>query len=150
MKIVLGLLMGLSLGTSVACLAEGPGQPVVFYAQLIRATDRDIQEVGWRPIGPKLSTRLCPKFRWKNYWEVNRQILNVPAGQKTRVRLNADREVEIELRNAGDSEIRLFTAGKVVHKTHQSPQEKMSIIGGARENDDSWFVVIRRDKPTIE
>lgn len=146
MKTVLGLLLG--LGVSVACLAEG--QPVVFYAQLIRATDREVQEAGWRPIGPKLSSRLCPKFRWKNYWEVSRQTVSVHPGKKTRIRLNADREVEIDLRSQSDSEICLYTKGQVVQKSRQSSQEKMSIIGGTRENDESWFVVVRRDKPMLE
>jgi hypothetical protein len=136
------------LGVSAACLADGP--PVVFYAQLIRATDREVQEAAWKPIGPKLSSRLCPKFRWKNYWEVSRQTLSVPAGMKSRVRLNPEREIEIELRAEGDSEIRLFTAGKLVQKSRQSLQSKMSIIGGTRENEDSWFVVVRRDKPAID
>jgi hypothetical protein len=97
-----------------------------------------------------LSSRLCPKFRWKNYWEVSRQTLSVPAGMKSRVRLNPEREIEIELRAEGDSEIRLFTAGKLVQKSRQSLQSKMSIIGGTRENEDSWFVVVRRDKPAID
>ncbi len=146
MKTVFAMLV--CLGVSAACFAEG--QPVVFYAQLIRATDREGQEAGWRPIGPKLSNRLCPKFRWKNYWEVSRQKLKVQSGTKSRVRLNPDREIEIELRGEGESEIRLFTAGKLVQKSRQSLQAKMSIIGGTRENDESWFVVVRRDKPATE
>ena len=94
MKTVLGLLV--FLGISAACLADS--QPVVFYAQLIRATDREGHEPGWRPIGPKLTNRLCPKFRWNHFWEVSRQTLNVEPGKKTRVRLNPEREIEIELR----------------------------------------------------
>lgn len=136
------------LGISSVCLAEG--EPVVFYVQLIRATDRDVQDASWRPIGPKLSNRLCPNFRWKKYWEVNRQTVKVQTGKRTRVRLNPEREVEIELRAQGDSEIRLFTGGKLVHKSKQSLQSRMSIAGGTRENDESWFVVIRRDKPNNE
>jgi hypothetical protein len=136
------------LGISSACLADG--EPVVFYAQLISATDRDVQDASWRPIGPKLSNRHGPNYRWKKYWEDSRQTLNVPPGKRTRVRLNPEREVEIELRAKGDSEIRHFNNGKLVHKTKQSTQSKMSIVGGTRENDESWFVVIRRDKPTID
>jgi len=146
MKTVLGLLV--FLGITVACLADS--QTVVFYAQLIRATDREGQDPGWRPIGPKLTSRLCPKFRWNHFWEVSRQTLNVEPGKKTRVRLNPEREIEIELRGESESEIRLFTAGKLVQKSRQSLQSKMSIIGGTRENDESWFVVVRRDKPTLE
>lgn len=147
MKRVLGLL--LFVGLCLACSAsEGP---VTFYAQLIRASDRETPpEVSWKPIGPKLNKQLCPKFRWKNYWEVSRRTLTVEPGKKTRVRLNAERELEVELRGAGDSEIRLFTGGKLVQKSRQSLQSQMSIMGGARENDESWFVVLRQDKPTVD
>jgi hypothetical protein len=126
------------------------GEAITFYAQLIRATDKENQEAGWKPLGPNLSKQLCPKFRWKNYWEVNRQPLTVQSGSKTRVRLSPEREIEMELRGAGESEIRLYTAGKLVQKSKQSLESRMSIMGGNRENDESWFVVIRRDQPAIK
>ena len=137
------------LGISAACRADSPG--VTFYTQLVRASDQDKpMEPHWRPVGPRLSRHLCPKFRWKNYWEVNRQTVNVLPGKVTRVRLNPDREIEIELRGPDESEIRLYTKGILVRKSRQSIQSSMSIMGGMHENDDSWFVVVRRDKPTTD
>ena len=147
MKTVLGLM--LFLGLSVVAHAEE--KVVTFYAQLIRGSDKDQpQHVGWRPVGPKLSRQLCPKFRWTNYWEVNRHTINVSPGGKARVRLNAEREVEVELRSSTEFEIRLFHGGKLVQKSKQSLESSMSIMGGTRENDESWFVVVRRDKPTVD
>ena len=149
MKLLSGLIFGLLL--PMACLAE---ESVVFYAQLIRATDQDMPQAGgWKAVGPKLSKALCPKFRWKNYWEVSRETIQVKQGLTTRVRLNPDREVEIHLRgDAGEqsSEVRLFHKGVLVRKSLQPLHAPMCIMGGARENEESWFVVIRRDKPTID
>ena len=146
MKRVVRLLVLIAM--SGACFAQG--EAITFYAQLIRATDKDTQEAGWKPLGPTLSKQLCPKFRWKNYWEISRQRLTVQSGSKTRVRLSPEREIELELRGGGESEIRLYTAGKLVQKSKQSLESRMCIMGGTRENNESWFVVIRRDKPDKE
>ena len=56
--------------------------------------------------------------------------------------------MEIEVRNNQDSEIRLYHKGVLVRKCRQPLQCPMSIMGGTRENDESWFVVVRRDRPT--
>jgi len=147
MKILSGFLVFLLLRS----VCWGAEKPLVFYAQLIRGTDQDAPEAAtWKPLGPKLSRHLCPKFRWKNYWEVSRESLQVKPGSASRVKLNPDREVEIELHGAQDSEIRLYHKGVLIHRSRQSLNSPMSIMGGARENDESWFVVVRRDKPVVD
>ena len=127
------------------------GEATTFYAQLIRGTDREVPEqVTWKPAGPKLSKQLSPKFRWKNYWEVSRLTIPVQAGKVNRTRLNPDREIEIDLRGVKEYEVRLFVKGQLTCRSKQSMQSGMSITGGARENNESWFVVVRRDKPTFD
>ncbi len=137
------------LGVNIVSLAEG--QPVVFYTQLIRGTDQDQpRQSDWQPVGPKLRNQLCPKFRWKNYWEVDRQTVQVSAGKPTRVRLSQEREIEIEMRTKDELEIRLYTAGKLVRRSRQAVESKMTIMGGGWEKAESWFIVVRRDKPSVE
>jgi hypothetical protein len=127
------------------------GEATTFYAQLIRGTDREMPEqVTWKPAGPKLSKQLSPKFRWKNYWEVSRLTIPVHVGKVNRTRLNPDREIEIDLRGVKEYEVRLFVKGQLTCRSKQSMQSGMSITGGARENNESWFVVVRRDKPTVD
>ena len=46
------------------------------------------------------------------------------------------------------SEIRLYLNGNLVRVSRQSIQSGISIMGGDRETDESWFVVVRRDKPS--
>src|SRR5438874_644549 len=96
-----GLLL-ITLGGIPAGAMEAEGQaiaPITYYVQLIRGTDQQHRpEATWKPIGPNLSNRLSP-FRWKNYWEVNRQVAAVEKGKVSRCRLSAEREVEIELVN---------------------------------------------------
>jgi hypothetical protein len=147
MKALFGFLV--LLGVSAVCLADG--EPVTFYAQLIRGTNQEkLPQASWKPVGPKLSGRLCPKFRWSHYWEVNRQALSVRSGKPTRVKLTPKREIEIELRGVGESEIRLYSAGKLVRKSRQPINARMTIMGGGSDEKESWFIVVRRDKPTVE
>ena len=131
--------------------AEATPEATTFYAQLIRGTDREMPEqIGWKPAGPKLSNHLGPKFRWKNYWEVSRHVISVRPGKISRTRLNPDREIEIDLRGDKEYEVRLFVKGQLTCRAKQSMQSGMSITGGARENNESWFVVVRRDKPAVD
>jgi hypothetical protein len=147
MKALVGFF--LLLGVSAACLAEV--QPVILYTQVIRGTDQDKPpQAGWRPVGSKLSSRLCPKFRWKHYWEVSRRAVNVQPGKPARIRVSPEREVEIELRDSGESEIRLYSAGKLARKSRQSVESHMTIMGGGWDESESWFIVVRRDKPTVD
>jgi len=137
------------LGVSAVCLADG--EPVTFYAQVIRGTDQEKpSQASWKPVGPKLSSRLCPKFRWSHYWEVKRQTISVQPGKPARIKATPDREIEIELRGSGESEIRLYSAGKLVRKSRQPIDAKMTIMGGGWEQSESWFIVVRRDKPTVD
>lgn len=147
MKIALAFLVLLTM--RAMCLGDGLAVP--FYAQLIRGTD--MQKPGhesWKPVGPKLSKQLGPKFRWKHYWEVNRQAVSVMSGKPTRIRISDDREVEIELRDGTDYEVRLFNAGKLARCSRQKLQSRMSIMGGGLEATESWFIVVRRDPPSVD
>lgn len=147
MKILFGFFV--VLGISAVCLAES--QPVTLYAQVIRGSDQaKPPQADWKPIGPKLSSRLCPQFRWNHYWEVSRQAVHVHPGKPARIKAAPDREIEIELRGSGESEIRLYTSGKLVRKSRHSAESKMAIMGGAGDASESWFIVVRRDKPTVD
>lgn len=136
------------LGMQAMCL--GDGIPAVFYVQLIRGTDIEKPAASsWKPVGPKLSKQLCPKFRWNHYWEVSRQTVSVFPGKFTRVRLDPDREIEVALSDS-DYEVRLLNGGKVSRSSRQAIQSKMSIMGGGWKETESWFIVVRRDPPTVE
>ena len=147
MKTVIGFL--LLFGIHAACLAEN--QAETFYAQLIRGSDQEKPgHASWKPVGPRLSKQFGPKFRWKNYWEVSQHKVKVLPGKSARIRLSEEREIEIEVRSGEESEIRLFTGGKLVRKSRQALECKMTIMGGGADKIESWFIIVRRDKPTVD
>lgn len=136
----------------IACsviVASGAEQtPTTLYVQLVRATDAEKpKNADWKPIGPKLSKRISPVFRWKNYWEVNRHTVAVEEGTMPRLHLTPERGLEITARPGGDLEIRLYRDGKLARKSWHKTNQKMTIMGGKEANGDGWFVVVRRDKP---
>ena len=119
------------------------------YVQTIRGTNEEKpQERTWKRIGPKLSGRLAPIFQWKHYWQVGLTEVRLEPRRPRKIRLSDVRELELELVNGNDVEIRVFQKGKLTRRSrHKARSLDMEIIGGTRDDETSWFAVIRRDKP---
>src|SRR5437870_3868794 len=132
------LLIAFALGT----VSVGGGQAVTNYVQLIRATNQDDPEnATWKPIGLKLRERLCPVFRWKNYWEVDRKVARMEPGKVSKTVLGKICIVEMELVSSTHSEIRIFRDGKLISKARRCIDSPMWIAGGDRSPNQAWFVV---------
>ena len=100
-------------------------------------------------IGPKLSAKLSPVFRWKNYWETERRKVHVKPDKVTKILLAQHRTLEIERLKTGDTEIRLTRRSGLVTKARQASNGRMVILGGEDSSKDSFFVVIRSDEPKV-
>src|ERR1019366_635533 len=100
-----------------------------------------------RPIGPKLSERLHSVFKWKRYWELNRDSVVVRPGQKVRTRLSPEREVEIELVGSRRMSARIYVNGKLTRSRTQPAEGAFYVAGGDKGEAQSWFIVVRRDRP---
>jgi hypothetical protein len=133
------------------CLAGGADKVgVTFYLQLIRGTDDDKPPAPEaRLAGSELSRRLR-MFKWKNYWELNRRTVVLGAGGKSRQRMSAKREVEIALTAPHEVTVAIYADGKLTRRRKQSVDTTFYIEGGDNNATQSWFIVVRRDKPTAE
>lgn len=131
-----------------ATLARGADVPAVtFYVQLVRGSDVDSPPTpDARLIGAKLDHRLHDVFKWKNYWEVKREIVTVKTGDKVRKRMSKEREVEIALSGSRDMMVSIYAQGKLTRKRQQSIDTVFYIAGGA-DAAEPWFIVVRRDNP---
>ena len=139
-----------TLFASIALLAalatEEP--PTTFWVQLVRGSDEDKPpKADAKPIGPKLSQRLRPVFRWKKYWQMNRAEVKVAPGKTAKVRLSDAHEVEIDLKTQGKRIIRFYGDGKLVSALTHPVGESLDIQGGDSKTDSAWFIVVRRDRP---
>lgn len=136
------------------CLACVGGQPSTdadsrtFYLQLIRGNDEDkppLPNAG--PIGLKLHAKLHSVCKWKYYWELNRIAVVIKPGQKVRRRMSPEREIEIELWDSQRMAARIFLNGQLVQSRTQPAEAAFLITGGDKGENQSWFIVVRRDKP---
>jgi hypothetical protein len=120
---------------------------ITLYLQLIRGTEGDQPPVAdARLVGPALSGRL-QMFKWKNYWEVNRRTILLGEGEKTRQRMTAEREVEVARNTEGELTVSIYAHGKLTRRRTQSLDTPFYIAGGDDDATQSWFIVLRRDKP---
>lgn len=118
------------------------------YVQVISGTDKDRPPgTTHQAIGPKLSKKLSPVFRWKHYWETERKKVQLDPAKVTKVGLSHQRSLEIERLKSGETEVRLFRRSGLVTKNRQPSKDRMIILGGEDPSRDSFFVVVRPDEP---
>jgi hypothetical protein len=125
---------------------DKPG--LTFYLQTIHGNDDDAPPTpDAKPIGPKLNEKLRSVWKWKHYWELKRDSAVVKPGQRVRKRMSAEREVEIELTDLRTMTARIYFNGRLTRSRNQPAEGAFCIAGGDEGKDQSWFIVVRRDRP---
>lgn len=146
-QICLQVAAAIGLAVLVSCSAAP--DKTAYHVQLVRGSNEtQIPEPGSTAIGPKLSRHLRPVFSWTNYWEIARQEVSMSSGQKARLRLSPQREVEIDLTTAGKRTVVAFANDKAVSRVTRSIGDCMTIIGGDRDKETAWFIIVRQDRPS--
>jgi hypothetical protein len=141
--------LAIFMGGRVGPVFGADGGKLTYYVQLIRGNnEKQAPEPGAQHIGPKLSQKLRPVFKWDSYWEIKRQKVEIEPGKKARLRLNHEREVEIDLTDSAKRTVITYQAGKPVYRTTRPLGKAMIITGGDRDTDSVWFIVVRRDPPS--
>lgn len=136
------LMSGLLAGT---LHAEGVK---TYYFQLICGSNKELApDSKAKPIGSKLRSQLETKFRWKTYAEVSHGECTLGPHKVTAIKLPEKREMQLEL-HGKLIEARLYRDGQLVRKAREAADSKSLIMGGDQGKDDSWFIVIRQDKPS--
>jgi hypothetical protein len=137
-------LLPLALAGAPAAQSSG----LTFYLQLIRGNDQNSPPTqSAKPIGPVLTQKLSSVFKWKNYWELKRDCITIKQGGRLRKRLSAQHDVEIELPNPDTFTIRIYLNGHLTRARTQPARDAFCVAGGNAANDQSWFIVVRRDAP---
>lgn len=147
MSRVLCLLLGAGLTCHLVCAAEDGSLPLQI--QFIRATNQETpKNIKWKPVGAKLSKQFASILSWKSYWEVSCEEISVKPGIIHKVHLSELRHLAVEIINERQLEFRLYQNGELKRKVRQCIHAKnMEILGGANDDGNAWFVVVRRDRP---
>lgn len=121
---------------------------LTFYLQFICASDQERPPApNAKAIGPELRKRLNSVFKWKHYWELKRQCVHLKPGDKARLTLNPKREAELAWVSPETLALRLYYQGRLSRSSELPVAKCFSVAGGDASDGQSWFVVIRRDKP---
>jgi hypothetical protein len=127
----------------------GPkAESVAYYVQLIRGTEQDQPpDPKSKRIHPRLAGAFYSVFKWKSYWEISSREVELEAGRVVRVRLNPERDVEIDLTDPSKRAVTAFLNGKKVQRTVSPRTEARTFIGGDRDSNSAWFIVVSRYEP---
>ena len=113
-------------------------------AQLVWGTNNEKpDDPKLKDVDPRVKDKLRGVFKWKNYFEVNRQDFTVTATGPKKVKMSDLCEVQVQ--NLGNSsvELKLYGQGKmVVRKTQKIKTGELLVLAGDDKNDTAWFVVL--------
>jgi hypothetical protein len=127
-----------------SCLVKTASTDLNLSAQLIWGTNNEKpDDPKLKEITPEVGEKLRGVFKWKNYFEVNRQNFKVSSAGTKRVKMSEHCEIEVQNLGSSAVEVKLYGKGKLVVKKRQviKPAELL-VLAGDDKNDTAWFVVL--------
>ncbi len=120
---------------------------VKLQAQLVWGTNDDRSpDPKHKPVETDVKAKLegLP-LKYTNYFEVNRQSLEITSTGVNKVTLSEKCEVEVHSLGNSTFEVALYGKGKQVVKRKQNlAKGEMLVVGGNAPNDTAWLVVLKR------
>ena len=136
------------LGLVLLMTGAAHAQNLRLEAQLVWATDEPTSpNAKHHPVDPDIARRLANgPYRWKNYFEVNRQSINIAVGEtKTKIPMSDHCTLDIKNMGANRVEIKLHGDGKDVSTHRESLANKhLFVVAGDAGNKTGWLVTIRQ------
>lgn len=111
-------------------------------AQLVWGTDQSkVQDQ--TEVEAKLRDKLRNVFKWKNYFEVSKTPVAVPANGAQKVKLSEDCTLDVKHLGAKNFEVKLIGKGRhVTTKRMTFTKDESLVMAGDDKNDTAWFVVL--------
>ncbi|HYT60118.1 MAG TPA: hypothetical protein VEL06_08095 [Haliangiales bacterium] len=127
-----------------SCTLRSAPPDLNLQAQLVWGTDNDKpDDPKLKDVDPKVKEKLRGVFKWKNYFEVNRQNFTVTASTPKKIRMSDHCEIEVQNLGNASIEVKLYGQGKlVVRKTQKIKPSELLVLAGDDKNDTAWFVVL--------
>jgi hypothetical protein len=113
-------------------------------AKLIWATDDEKSpDPKHKPVDDAVAKQLQKLFKWKNYFEVTKQVKVVPPRGSNRFELSKQCTVEIRELEGPKVEVKLVGEGEAVYKATKTLRKGESFAyAGDDKNNCGWFVII--------
>ena len=133
--------IALTLGLGAASAAERRIE-----ARLIWGTNGDKSpEPSHKPLEGDLAKKLNEMpLKWKNYFEVNRQVFAINDRVYTNVLMSKKCTIEVKDKGNNNITVKLYGEGKQVNRIDKPlPKGEVITIGGDDKGNNAWFITVR-------
>lgn len=97
-----------------------------------------------KPVDGKIAAVLSKAFKWKSYFLVNSQKVDVANRECKKVKLSDHSEVNICELEGDKIEIQVFGKGKLIRKIVEPlTKDGIVVIAGDDKNESAWFIIIK-------
>ena len=115
-------------------------------ARLIWGTNEDKSpDPNHRPLDGDLAKKLREMpLKWKNFFEVNRQIFVIHTNGYTNIVMSKQCTIEVKDKGANNVTVKLYGQGKQVNRVDKPlPKGEVLTIGGDAKDNNAWFITVR-------
>src|SRR5712671_6393683 len=110
---------GIPLATIVlfcaaSLMVQSGSADLTLQAQLVWGTNKEKpDDPKLKEVDPGVAEKLLKVFKWKNYFEVNRQHFAIAVGASKRIKMSDDCEIEVHNQGNSSIEVKLYGKGKL-------------------------------------
>ncbi len=115
-------------------------------ARLIWGTNEDKSpNPNHKPLDGELAKKLREMpLKWKNYFEVNRQVFTINDQRYTNVVMSKKCSIELKDKGANNVTVKLYGEGKQVNRVDKPlPKGEVLTIGGDAKDNNAWLITVR-------
>lgn len=115
-------------------------------ARLIWGTNEDKSpDPTHKPLDGELAKKLRDMpLKWKNFFEVNRQVFTINTNTYSTVVMSKQCSIEVKNKGANNITVKLFGHGKQVNRVDKPlPKGEILTIGGDAKDNNAWFITVR-------
>jgi hypothetical protein len=133
------LLCAAALGTAAAAERK-------MEARLIWGTNEEKSpNPNHKPLDGELAKKLRDMpLKWKNYFEVNKQVFVINDQHYTNVVMSKKCSIEVKDKGANNVTVKLYGEGKQVNRVDKPlPKGEVLTIGGDAKDNNAWLITVR-------
>jgi len=115
-------------------------------ARLIWGTNEDKSpDPKQKPLDAELAKKLHQMpLKWKNFFEVNRQVFTITDTNYTNVVMSKKCRIEVKDKGANNVTVKVYGDGTQVRRVDKPlPKGEMLTIGGDAKDNNAWFITVR-------
>jgi hypothetical protein len=83
-------------------------------------------------------------LKWKNFFEVNRQVFTINTTNYTKVVMSKKCTIEVKDKGGNNVTVKVYGEGKQVNRSDKPlPKGEVLTIGGDAKDNNAWFITVR-------